>query len=89
MKGAPLTKREQEVADLMARGRTNLEMAQSLGISPRTMDIHRTRIVEKLGARDTGQAIAMMNQKMLAEANARIEDLERKVRNLTKLVDCR
>ena len=89
MKGAPLTKREQEVADLMARGRTNLEMAQALGISPRTMDIHRTRIVEKLGARDTGQAIAMMNRKMLAEANARIEDLERKVRNLTKLVDCR
>lgn len=76
------------MAELMARGLSNIEMAQALGISPRTMDIHRTRVVDKMGARDTAQAVAMMNQKMLAEARTRIEDLERQVRNLSKLVDC-
>ena len=86
MKGWPLTARETEVAELMARGMSNADMAKALGVAPRTMDVHRTRVVDKMGARDTVQAVAMMNQRALAEAHARIADLERELRVLNKLV---
>jgi two-component system response regulator FixJ len=45
---ASLTPREHEVLDLLVLGQSNKEMARALGISPRTIDVHRARVLEKL-----------------------------------------
>src|SRR5271166_4016883 len=47
---APLTTREREVLDHVVTGKSNKEIAQFLGISPRTIDVHRARIFHKLEA---------------------------------------
>lgn len=44
-----LTHREREVVQLLAEGRTNKEVAESLGISVRTIETHRNNIMRKLG----------------------------------------
>lgn len=43
-----LTWRETEVLKLVAEGKTNKEVAGALGISPRTVDAHRARLMDKL-----------------------------------------
>jgi len=55
-----LTPREREVLDLMTRGKPNKVMAADLGISQRTIEIHRARVMEKMGAPSLAQAIRMM-----------------------------
>lgn len=47
---ATLTKREREVMKLAAQGCTNKEIASQLGISHRTVEIHRSKIMHKTGA---------------------------------------
>ena len=44
-----LTHREREVVQLLAEGRTNKDVAESLGISVRTVETHRNNIMRKLG----------------------------------------
>ena len=44
-----VTRREQEVLALLAAGETTREIATELGISPRTVEGHRTRVGRKLG----------------------------------------
>lgn len=46
---ATLTPREREVLELLADGHSNKEMARELGTSPRTIDVHRARVLQKLG----------------------------------------
>jgi two-component system, LuxR family, response regulator FixJ len=48
-----LTPREYQVLELIANGASNKEAGRSLGISPRTIEVHRARIMEKLGAKNT------------------------------------
>ena len=48
----PLTARETEVIKLVAESYTNRQIAQALVISEKTVDRHRTNILEKLGMRD-------------------------------------
>jgi DNA-binding NarL/FixJ family response regulator len=48
----PLTPRESEVIKLVAEGYTNRQIADALVISDKTVDRHRTNILEKLGMRD-------------------------------------
>jgi PAS domain S-box-containing protein len=43
-----LSARERQVLDLLAQGLTNKEAAQRLGISHRTVEVHRARLMEKL-----------------------------------------
>jgi PAS domain S-box-containing protein len=43
-----LSDRERQVLDLLAQGLTNKEAAQRLGISHRTVEVHRARLMEKL-----------------------------------------
>ena len=46
---ATLTPREQELLRLVARGRSGKQVARQLGISPKTVERHKTRIFAKLG----------------------------------------
>lgn len=45
----PLSQREVQVLRLLALGHTNAEIAQLLGVSPRTVEGHRTNVLRKLG----------------------------------------
>lgn len=49
--GGPLTPRERDVVVRIAAGRTTREIADALGISVKTVETHRQRIMEKLGCR--------------------------------------
>jgi DNA-binding NarL/FixJ family response regulator len=44
-----LTDRERELFQLAAEGHTNIQIAQKLSISPRTVEIHRSNMMNKLG----------------------------------------
>lgn len=48
----PLTRRETEVLAQLAAGASNKEVGHQLGIGTRTVEFHRARLMEKLGARN-------------------------------------
>ena len=52
-----LTPREREVLERAARGLHAKEIATALGISPRTVEVHKTRIMEKLGVRNIAELV--------------------------------
>ena len=55
-----LTPREREVLDLMTQGKQNKAIAQDLGVSPRTVEIHRARVMEKMNAQSMAELVRMM-----------------------------
>ena len=55
-----LTPREREVLQLITDGRSNKEAGRELGISPRTIEVHRARVMEKLGARNTADLMRIV-----------------------------
>jgi len=55
-----LTDREREVLDLMTQGKQNKMIAQDLGVSPRTIEIHRARVMEKMDAQSVAELVRMM-----------------------------
>ncbi len=54
-----LTPREKEVMDLVVAGRHNREIAELLGISSRTVEVHKTRIMQKLKVDSIAQLVRM------------------------------
>ncbi len=54
---APLTRREKEILALVAEGLTNQEIGKRLFISPRTVDTHRTNIMQKLDIHDIANLV--------------------------------
>ena len=54
-----LTEREREVLGLVARGRTNDEIAEELFVSPATVKTHVSRSMSKLDARDRAQLVVV------------------------------
>jgi two-component system response regulator TtrR len=57
---ATLTPREREVIDRVIAGRRNKQIAEDLGISVKTVEIHRARAMEKMGARTIAEVVQMM-----------------------------
>lgn len=53
----PLSSRERQVLQLVAEGKTTKEVAQLLGISVKTAESHRTRIMEKLDIHETASLV--------------------------------
>jgi two-component system, NarL family, response regulator NreC len=52
-----LTNREREVFLLIIEGKTNPQVSETLGVSPKTVDNHRTRLMEKLGVHNTAELV--------------------------------
>ena len=57
-----LTQREVEVLALVAEGRTNRQIGQSLFITPKTASVHVSRILAKLGVTGRGEAAAVAHR---------------------------
>ena len=55
-----LTLRERQVATMMAEGLTSKEIARALDISPRTVEVHRARLMAKFGARNSLELVAQI-----------------------------
>ena len=55
-----LTDREREVLDLVVGGQHNREIAAVLGISPRTVEVYKARLMEKLQVRRSSELIRLM-----------------------------
>ena len=56
---ADLSGREREVLDWLSEGCSNKAIARELDISPRTVEIHRANMMEKLGANHAAEAVRM------------------------------
>jgi two-component system, LuxR family, response regulator FixJ len=54
-----LTPREREVLDCVVRGLANKVIAMDLDLSQRTVEIHRARVMEKMGARSLAELVRM------------------------------
>jgi DNA-binding NarL/FixJ family response regulator len=52
-----LTTREQEVLELLALGHTNAEAAKALGVALRTVEAHRTHVMQKLGLHSRAELV--------------------------------
>jgi len=46
--GTPLTQREVEIMQLLAAGKSNKEVAATIGVSTRTVESHRNHIMHKM-----------------------------------------
>jgi FixJ family two-component response regulator len=65
-----LTPREREVLSGMAAGHPNRAIAEQLAISPRTVEIHRANMLQKIGAAHTSEAIRIAIEASLANESA-------------------
>lgn len=54
-----LTPREREVMDHVVAGRHNREIAAALAISPRTVEVHKTRMMDKLGVGSVAELVRL------------------------------
>jgi len=54
-----LSKRERQVADLVVSGKVNRETAAELGISIKTVEIHRSRVMSKLQVKNVAELVSL------------------------------
>lgn len=57
-----LSAREREVMALMVKGLHNRRIAEELGISPRTVEVHKARVMEKLGVGNLVDLVRLVDQ---------------------------
>ncbi|AFY99770.1 response regulator transcription factor [Calothrix sp. PCC 6303] len=70
----PLTHREQEILELLAVGKSNQEIAQTLYITPGTVRVHVHAILHKLEVSDRAQAVVAALQRHLIKNGLTIEE---------------
>jgi DNA-binding CsgD family transcriptional regulator len=75
MRSKHLTPRELEVASRVAAGASNKVIARELGISIRTVEVHRAMAMEKLGASNTAELTSYFMVSSLGEAGGRGREL--------------
>src|SRR5438093_2304989 len=68
--GTRLTAREREIANLLGLGLTNKEIAVRLGISQRTADTHVQNMLNKLGASNRAQIVALSSAQVTSQGAA-------------------
>lgn len=66
--GEPLTRREREIVQLLAEGRTTKEVAQLLGISVKTAETHRSALMGKLKIHNVAQLVLYAVRNGIVEA---------------------
>ncbi|MDP9142819.1 MAG: response regulator [Pseudomonadota bacterium] len=71
---AELTAREQEVAQRIADGKANKVVAQELDISERTVEVHRARLLQKLGVRSLAQLVQVVLSLRTEQAGTSVAD---------------
>jgi FixJ family two-component response regulator len=64
---AVLSRREREVLDWLAEGCSNKAIARELEISPRTVEIHRSNMMDKLGASHAAEAVRLRLEAVYAD----------------------
>jgi FixJ family two-component response regulator len=57
-----LSLREREVMRLIVKGLHNRRVAEELGISPRTVEVHKARVMEKLGVRNLVELVRLADK---------------------------
>ena len=62
--GTALTPRETEVLSWLAKGKTNRDIAEILGMSPRTVNKHLEHVLEKLGVETRAAAAALASREL-------------------------
>jgi DNA-binding NarL/FixJ family response regulator len=79
--GEPMiTGRETEILDLVVRGKRSKEIADTLGLSVRTVDKHRENLMRKVGAHDVGGLVRYAAQHGLIPSGIAVENGEDKKR---------
>ena len=62
---AALSPREREVLELLTAGKPNKHIARDLGLSPRTVEVHRARLMARLGVGSLAEAVRLAVQAQL------------------------
>jgi RNA polymerase sigma factor (sigma-70 family) len=60
LRAPALSQREREVMELVVGGLGNKEIGERLGISPRTVEVHKSRLMTKLDARNLADLIRLV-----------------------------
>lgn len=58
-----LSPREREVMDLLVRGQPNRRIAATLGISHRTVEVHKSRVLDKLGVHSVLELVRLVDRR--------------------------
>lgn len=68
---ASLSPREREVLDLVVDGMSNKAVANTLGLSAKTVEVHRAKVMEKMLARSIANLVKMAMQETALRSNSR------------------
>lgn len=71
-----LTARQREILQLVAEGHLNKEIAHELGISIKTVDFHKSRLMAKLGAHSTGDLVRIAVEHSLIPSSAPLRQVD-------------
>jgi len=69
-----LTARERDVLERIARGASNKEAGRELAISPRTVEVHRARIMEKLNAKNAADLMRVVLNRARGQRGIALRD---------------
>jgi len=65
--GPNLTERERQVLELVVEGKSNKEIARALVISPKTVSVHRSNIMAKLGVHNSAELVRYVIENKLLD----------------------